>query len=240
MAQVIIERPRHGSRVRTKGKGYDRRTAKLGWEDAVKSERMKDRGGRTKHLNENLAPLRRFLASRVGRPWVKVHAEICVNLDRDSAVQDHVHDHLADYVTVNVIERDGELLRGDGWAVGRPLYSLFYVCPRTGILRRNRFPRQAIYANRWSGPRLLVVWVAADQALVRMGRQWRLTTFRKIPPHDPRGPYYFRDALQKREIDRHFAAACYGREVYAVSSHVASKVVIRRHVSSYPHTNVIH
>src|SRR4051794_34642498 len=69
MAQVIIERPRRGSRLPTKGKGYDRRAARLGWDNAVKAEGIKVRGGRGKSLNENLAPLRRYLASQLGRPW---------------------------------------------------------------------------------------------------------------------------------------------------------------------------
>ena len=51
--------------------------------------------GHTKWLNEHLGPLRRYLDSQVGRPWDKVFSEICAHIDRSSAVQDHVRDHVA-------------------------------------------------------------------------------------------------------------------------------------------------
>jgi hypothetical protein len=40
-----------------------------------------------KALNENLAPLRRYLLKQIGRPWNKVFSEICQNLRVDSVVQ---------------------------------------------------------------------------------------------------------------------------------------------------------
>lgn len=60
-----------------------------------------------KCLNENLSPLRRFLRSRVGRPWDKVYAEMSRNLKAANAVQQHVRDHVGDYVSFGVIVKDG-------------------------------------------------------------------------------------------------------------------------------------
>lgn len=137
MAKVIVERPRVGSRMPTKGKGYHRHRQCIAWEDEPKRERMKLRSGGGKHLNEHLSPLRRYLEGMVGKPWNKIFADVCRYLDRDSAVQDHVRDHLEDYVATCVIVENGRLVRGNGYGVGRPLYSLFYVCPRTGILKKN-------------------------------------------------------------------------------------------------------
>ena len=56
--------------------------------------------GDQKSFNENLAPLRRYLAAQVGRPWRKVYSEIAANLNADSTVQQHVRDHLHDFVAV--------------------------------------------------------------------------------------------------------------------------------------------
>jgi len=67
MAKVIVERPRHGSRLPTKGKGYDRRGARIAWDDQPRREGMKLRGGGGKSLNEHLGPLRRYLAGQPGR-----------------------------------------------------------------------------------------------------------------------------------------------------------------------------
>ena len=53
------------------------------------------RGG-LKLLNENLAPLRRYLERQVGRPWDKVYSEIAEGLRVASTVQRHVRDHLRD------------------------------------------------------------------------------------------------------------------------------------------------
>src|SRR5438876_10902814 len=53
MAKVIVERPRHGSGLPTKGKGYERRFARIAWEDQPKREGIKWRSGGAKHLNEH-------------------------------------------------------------------------------------------------------------------------------------------------------------------------------------------
>jgi hypothetical protein len=141
MAKVIVERPRHGSRDRGAGKGYRRALRRIVDEDLPVREGMKRRcRGGTKSLNEHLGPLRRYLDSQVGRPWDKVFAEICAHIDRSSAVQDHVRDHVAAYVTTHVILIDGVPCSAEGdRRHGTPLDDRscrWYVCPRTGLLRR--------------------------------------------------------------------------------------------------------
>ena len=140
MDKVIVERPRHGSRMRRPSKGYRRAFKRCAWEDQPKREKI--RLGKSKCLNEHLGPLRRYLRSQVGRPWSKVHAEICANISRDSAVQDHVRDHVDDIVATHVVLVDGVPCSGEGRDYGEPLrlsrWRQLYVCPRTGILRRDR------------------------------------------------------------------------------------------------------
>jgi hypothetical protein len=143
MAKVIVERPRHGSRQKSR-KGYRKLWQRLAPEDWPKSEGIFAHKGKTKFFNEHLGPLRRYLQKQIGRPWNKVFSEICENLRVDSAVQSHVRDHLNDYVETCVIEIDGIPCNGT-YPVGRPItrgYKLFYVCPRTGLLRANKHQRQ--------------------------------------------------------------------------------------------------
>ena len=55
-----------------------------------------------KELNENLAPLYRFVQSQVGRPWNKIYSEIREFTNSNNTVQQHVLDHLfKEIVNVN-------------------------------------------------------------------------------------------------------------------------------------------
>ena len=72
MARVIVERPRKGGH-RSRG------SRRQEYEDLPAHEGMRRPWavrGDEKELNENLAPLRRYLARQVGRPWSKVYSEI--------------------------------------------------------------------------------------------------------------------------------------------------------------------
>ena len=50
----------------------------------------------------------------------KIFADVCRCLDRNSAVQDHVRDHLEDYVATRVILHGGQLCQGNGYRIGEP------------------------------------------------------------------------------------------------------------------------
>ncbi len=143
MFELIIERPRYdGGRGRGAGKGRYATRMKADPEAAPQKEGMKYRGC-TRALNENLAPLRRFLARRVGRPWDAVWSEIRASLSPNSAVQKHVFDHVRQFVEQNPILIDGIPHAPDGSGPRRDqfmplrshgLWQDFYVCPRTGLL----------------------------------------------------------------------------------------------------------
>lgn len=131
MAKILVERPRFGG-----GVSYPRHRSPEGrrgpsFEDWRSSEGIRRpwlRGG-AKSLNENLAPLRRYLRSNVGRPWNKVYSEVCQRIHRDSAVQFHVWQHLMMDVCTNPYVVDGD--------VGRRWWFPFYVDPKSGLLREN-------------------------------------------------------------------------------------------------------
>ncbi len=139
MAKVIVERPRVGGEKVTKGRtprDLENLPARKGLRRAVQE------AGDWKELNENLAPLRRYLASQVGRPWNKVWSEICANLRPTSTVQQHVRDHVFDFVAVrNLHVCGGEFYVSRRWGgsvlLAKSHYE-FWVDPRSGILRRNR------------------------------------------------------------------------------------------------------
>lgn len=148
MAKVLVERPRvnyygYGGQ----GRGDRRALQHLAVEDWPAREGIKRRaGGGTKAFTDLLGPLRRFLRSRVGRPWDRVHSEICAGLPRRFPVREHFLRHVLDYVTLHVVERDGVPCAGEGREFGTPLHDRphrpFYVCPRSGLLKEIRRPRR--------------------------------------------------------------------------------------------------
>ena len=133
MAKVIVERPR---RV----EGVSRRGRVLGFDDLPKQEGMRAphvRNWGGKVLNENLAPLRRYLERQVGRPWNKVYAEISAHLRPSSAVQQHVRDHLHDFVAVTPRRLANQLRQRPGSDLW---HQPFYVDRRSGLLCRTKRP----------------------------------------------------------------------------------------------------
>lgn len=159
MFKVIVERPRRGvGYYRTLHNEY--RAAKrfkvntycnpdlTGIEYDVIDEfsstklpmRSRNLGWDGKSLNENLNPLRRFIAKQVGRPWNDVYSEISAKLDTNSTVKQHVRDHLKDFVSIKTYKtEDGQI-----WVAGRygprPIYNNDFHVDENGILCNSRPP----------------------------------------------------------------------------------------------------
>ncbi|MGB6308146.1 MAG: hypothetical protein WBF89_10155 [Steroidobacteraceae bacterium] len=135
MYKVIVERPR-------RTKEGDAAAARLR-RDFDGPMRLGMRAGYGyRNLNENLAPLRRYLRAQLGRPWSKVFSEICTVIDRRNTVQQHIHRHIRDFIAIDVEIREGGLvdpadrrrfLRND-FRISQELY----VDPRSGLIRINR------------------------------------------------------------------------------------------------------
>lgn len=143
-AKVLVERPRlFGGKLR-KGRALREGQplpAKLGLKRGAR-----ERGG-YKMLNENLAPLRRFLEKQVGRPWNAVHSEMRARIKPGNTVQEHILTHVPDILHLHVTRTPVEPwspcgLRaspGRGWHTGRPLkVGELYVDPDDGIIKRAR------------------------------------------------------------------------------------------------------
>ena len=86
MFKVIVERPRQswGKPLKTKI-----RYVKDG-RHRITGRRIACEHGDQKWLNENLAPLKRYLFKQRGRKWDDVFSEICARLDTGSTVKMHV------------------------------------------------------------------------------------------------------------------------------------------------------
>lgn len=124
MSRVIVERPRLYGDCPRKGRSAP-------FDELPSNEGMRRPHSRNqKCLNENLSPLRRFLERQAGRPWAKVYSEICRNLRVANAVQQHVRDHIRDFVALDP-RRDVR----DAWGLS-PWRQPLYVDPKDGILKR--------------------------------------------------------------------------------------------------------
>ena len=91
--------------------------------------------GATKELNDNLGPIRRFLRSRLGRPWDDVYSEVRAVFKNGGMAQEHALGHLIDAVRMDVKEFDGVLcFKPKRYGGFRPLEYGYYVDPLTGLL----------------------------------------------------------------------------------------------------------
>lgn len=135
MSKVIVERPRIGC-------GRTRRGRLLETDLQPQKQGMRKPHHihyNAKKLNENLAPLRRFLRSRVGQPWDKVYSEICENIKTTSATQQHVREHIPDFVAIKTTQDNhGQIWTGNRSPVLlKDCWHELYVHPESGILLRN-------------------------------------------------------------------------------------------------------
>ena len=111
MDKLLVTTPRIGSSLKNREIKEARRSAREGDYEALpghssmkpKSRKWDER----KQLNEYLNPLVRYLKKNCGRPWDKIYSEICENMDRRGAVQNHIFQHLFDYVELYPIFKGG-------------------------------------------------------------------------------------------------------------------------------------
>jgi hypothetical protein len=176
MAHVIVERPRiiDGRPRKGRARPLEEYPKQLGMRRS-----QRERGG-DKTLNENLAPLRRFLERQVGRPWDKVFSEIAARLRPDNTVQQHVRDHLKDFVATKPRRGISSWRGGDGALWYQPLY----VDPRDGILKRtDRLPeaRQRREARKRANPPVERVELSSTRELRRIDGIWYDVSLEPLP-----------------------------------------------------------
>jgi hypothetical protein len=221
MAKVIVERPRRGGGCKFKRPSLCSGRAP-GLEELHKREGIRRPwDGDRKSLNENLVPLRRYLRSQVGRPWDKVYGEICQRINRGSAVQLHVWQHLSWEVCT-----DPHVIRGDVYRSGAFGYpGDLFVDPRTGLLRERR--RQARRRRQAAAPRPYVL-AGGGRCFRRIDGIWYEVELRPLPEDDRQAEVY--DVVLKRHgpLSRRELQELYGGTVYAVKKRQLNKKEIRR------------
>lgn len=134
MYKVIVERPR-------RSKDLNERALRLRKDLDGPAHLGMRVGYGYRDLNENLAPLRRYLHAQVGRPWSKVFSEICSTIDRRNPVQQHIHQHIDQFIATRIEIRHGRLIECGKFGP-RPLGDTgeLYVDPRTGLICRAKTP----------------------------------------------------------------------------------------------------
>jgi hypothetical protein len=189
MSHVIVERPRlRDGRTR---KGRPRPADDLPHHEGMRRPHIV--GGSAKRLNENLAPLRRYLERQIGRPWDQVYSEISVCLRADNAVQQHVRDHLRDFVAVTP-----RRLARTWRSTGASWHQRFYVDPEDGILKRtDALPEEK--AHRRARPQRAAapsdrLSLAPDRELRQIAGLWYEVQLAEMPEPD------YRAAEQVRKV----------------------------------------
>jgi hypothetical protein len=237
MGKVLVERPRLGRRraERWPGKGYRKGLKKCFEAGDCPPERegmKRSYGFGTKSFNEHLSPLRRFLDSNVGRPWAKVYSEICRHVDRGNVVQKHILTHLFDYVVTNVILINGEPCRGTAYArqYGEPVrtsarYHQWYVCPKSGLLRKSRHvPRKRKLP--WPEPPRTVK-LNNKQVCVERNGSWELISVALIAHPRPLDvPAY--DVILQRHIDDRKRSEANVAETHGLNRYAVSRRALSR------------
>lgn len=261
MSKVIVERPRPGS-SRRGGRRFGRIDVKHveaheDWHDPLPArighKRLIAYGRDRKHLNENLQPLRRFLATQVGRPWNKVWSDISAHVRADNTVQQHVRDHIADFVAYRTHLKQGRIHFTPRHGPPLPLIDdgtvrfhrspEFYVDPRSGLLRRNtsvrsyRTERRKAEAMRQKtlAERMRVIDDKRQLHLLADGNWWEvgLAKWPKVRVQSPSGTSYdtlgaAEDVVLRAGLSALEPSELYGRgDVYARTKRPLSAKEIR-------------
>lgn len=223
MFNVIVERPRRG--------GWDRGARPsfrhVDLEDGGPShESVRHRHSDRKGLNENLRPLERYFERSVGRHWDKVYAEVCERLSPRSTVQQHVRDHIGDFVAIRTGYIGGQLhdLDHRGWPSGpKPIadsFCRFYVHPVSKVLMANRHQKswkQVQRQNQAAHQQEILARrrdLSPDTQLHRIAGHWYEISLARNEGDVPRGI----DAVIDRGFSRLDPLALYGRKgVYAAA-----------------------
>lgn len=245
MPKVIVERPRRGGGWRRKGRPLRDDDLSLSEAEVKRHDRAR---GATKNLNENLAPLKRFLESQAGRSWNKVWSEICENLKPSNTVQQHVRDHIGDFVAIKTSMKEGEVWVHHRWSRGplKESHVRLFVDPKSGLLRKNKHWRSWNAAARARKAkeakareaRMRIVSATTQLHLLDDGAWWEVT-LAPVPTgveevktrHGVRRHTFEKaveDAVLRAGLSGLGRAALYGRAgVYAVAKRQLSKKEMR-------------
>jgi len=219
MAKVIVERPRFDSRDPAQKKGYQKQLQLIGIDYASREKMLGLWRGQGRWFNEHLGPMRRFLRSQAGRPWNKVHQELCEFVSFDNVVQKHVLTHVYDYVQRVAVIKNGCVYHGEDFRRGSELApGQMYVCPRTGILRTVR-------RSRSRPPLRKVMGNGLTQFLFRDNSRWEVQL--RPRPKDPESLWDFWLERELADVTREVCRVTYGGDLFATSKRLLTRDEVR-------------
>jgi hypothetical protein len=138
-----------------------------------------------KDFGENLSPLFRYLEKQVGRPWDKVYSTICQNFDMRKTINQHILQHVNQYIQQDTFMEDGRVMERGYNNESRPLKAgQLYVHPKTRLLCRarkrgpNKREREAAQAREIATVRR---HVHNDVWLVKYEDNWYFVKLAKKP-----------------------------------------------------------
>lgn len=248
--KVLVERPRYSGYA---AKGYYKNASleDLPTKEGMRKPHIYHHGG--KELNENLAPLYRYLRSQVGRPWNKVYSDIRQMVGKNpNAVKGHILQHLYGFGGVHLYTRniDGKIVQTSAFRnnwyelSNKDLYVDDY-----GILREYK----AKNSQRKSYKQLQEeAWMKTARHLPdgnqahKINGVWFLVIFKNIEPHQvmtqthSRTEYkdkvstYVEELVTVNDVfgvrgSRKTFIEKYGKLVYAVSKYTMSSKDLRKY-----------
>ena len=95
-----------------------------------------------KSFSENLSPLYGAVRKAIGSRWDKFYSELCSTFDKRSVINQHILQHLYDFISVKTFLQDGEVFVIDSYYGQRSIKDCrteFFVDPRDGIIKINKW-----------------------------------------------------------------------------------------------------
>lgn len=207
MHKVVVERPRHGSRMTNRKWGE--RLAYVpdaDYDDQPKfasSARGRQYGYGRKGLSDLLGPLEGFLRSNLGRPWDKVFSELRQGLDVRKVTGRHIFDHLESMVETNCwIGADRKVYgRSRRWYSHGYEVTGFYVHPKTGLLCFAPCPSaRERKKRRLLSEEIEEVRLDCASSFKLIDRQWYFVTYENIDVGRYDATRTTWDVVQRRQV----------------------------------------
>ncbi|MEW6306096.1 MAG: hypothetical protein AB1705_21720 [Verrucomicrobiota bacterium] len=200
MHKVIVERPRWSP-----GPPKQHRRANLPVELMPKFESTKRPYKLRKGQKDLLGPLRRWLRSKVGRPWNEVYSEACAVIKSGNYVREHVKTHLLQYVELHTFIHNGKVCSIETYSsfgitpIGEQRFGPdFYVDPITGLLMETERPSRSARRIARRLARLdCMRWLSDRVALKQINGIWYSCLFR---PVIPQGAFRVFDHLARQVV----------------------------------------
>jgi hypothetical protein len=188
MDKVLVERPRRFWSAKRQGRTlpHELLPKRLGMSRGAQEAQGE------KDLNENLAPLRRYLERQIGRSWNKVYGEMRAHIDPSNTVQAHILTHVDNFLNVVVVRVApsgrapcGLRYQASTWSGPfRPVRErALYVDPDDGLIKRARRRIPARPPRPVRAPRKQ--HIGKDRLAIELEGFWyavRLSTFRVVKP----------------------------------------------------------